>query len=198
MAYLEIRREKKLMRPCTWACSERHQLQLQLQLFNWSGSLLACCNLVQLYSFTCKERPNPLLLLHTGWRGWCWGAADPEHAGQHVWVQRGLCCRWRYEVLFVQVLLRAGEEGRIQGAWSERSLLLLKQLQCKKPSFEGHQLRELLLPPRLYVAVAPVDEADLRREKSIPKQQVCRLRKGWLYFQMTLLHVPYFSVGKQQ
>ena len=91
-----------------------------------------------------------------------------------------LCSRWRDEVLFVQVLLRAGKEGRIQSARSERSLLLLKQLQCKKPGFKSHHLRELLLSPRLYVAVAPVVEADMRwgKKKSILKQQVCLLRKG--------------------
>lgn len=80
-----------------------------------------------------------------------------------------LCSRWHYEVLFVQVLLRAGKEGRIQSAWSERSLLLLKQLQCKKPGFKSHHLRKLLLSPRLYIAVAPVVEADMRGEKKYPE-----------------------------
>lgn len=105
-----------------------------------------------------------------------------ERVTMNVQVHLGsmwLSSRWGYEVLFIQVLLRAGKEGRIQSARSERSLLLLKQLQCKKPGFKSHHLRKLLLCPRLYIAVAPVVEADMRGGgKSILKQQVCLLRKG--------------------
>lgn len=101
------------------------------------------------------------------------GCCRQERVTVNLQVRLGstwLCCRWRYEVLFVQVLLRAGKEGRVQGAWRERSLLLLKQLQCKKPGFKSHHLRELLLSPRLHVAVAPVVEADMRGgEKEYPE-----------------------------
>lgn len=73
-----------------------------------------------------------------------------------------LCSRWHYEVLFVQVLLRTGKEGWIQSAWSERSVLLLEQLQCKEPGFKGHHLHELLLSAHLHTAVALTVEADMR------------------------------------
>lgn len=90
------------------------------------------------------------------------GVGDHDHAGPFgsLW----LCSRWHYEVLFVQVLLRAGKEGWIQSTWSERSVLLFKQLQCKEPGFKGHHLHELLLSPCLYTVVAPTVEADMREE----------------------------------
>lgn len=90
------------------------------------------------------------------------GAGDRDRAGDTApW----LCSRWRYEVLFVQVLLRAGKEGRLQSARSERPVLLLKQLQRKKPGSQSHRPGQLLLSPPLHVAVAPAVEADMRGEE---------------------------------
>lgn len=104
------------------------------------------------------------------------GAGDRARAGD---TSPWLCSRWRYEVLFVQVLLRAGEAGRLQSARSEHSVLLLKQLQRKKPGSGSHRPGELLLAPHLYVAVAAAVEADMRGgSKRIRQQQVCLLGKG--------------------
>lgn len=76
-----------------------------------------------------------------------------------------LCSRWGDEVLLVQVLLRAGEEGRIASARGECSLLLLQQLQRKKPGVQSHHLHQLHPSPHLHVAVAPAVEGDMKEEK---------------------------------
>lgn len=82
-----------------------------------------------------------------------------------------LCSRWHHEVLLVQVLLRAGQEGWSKGAWGERALLLLQQLQRQEPGSQGHQLQQLLLPPHLHTALPPLVEADMRRIMKILKKE---------------------------
>ncbi|EOB00165.1 Transforming acidic coiled-coil-containing protein 2 [Anas platyrhynchos] len=71
-------------------------------------------------------------------------------------------CRRRYEVLLLQLLLRAGKEGRIQSTRSERPVLLLQQLQRKKPGLQSQHLLELLLSPPPVLVLAPLAEADMR------------------------------------
>lgn len=131
-----------------------------------------CCNLLRLYSFTCTEQPSLTSSLSVGRSGSRWGGAGRNRVTVDVLASLWLCSRWHYEVLFVQVLLRAGKEGRSQSARSERSLLLLKQLQREEPGFPSHHLRQLLLPPPLYFAVAPAVEADMRwgwKKKEYPE-----------------------------
>lgn len=117
--------------------------------------------------------------LTTGWPDPCWGDADGlVQVSVLLFGSLWLCCRRRYEVLLLQLLLRAGKEGRIQSTWSERPVLLLQQLQRKKPGLQSQHLLELLLSPPPVLVLAPLAEADMRGKNKVLKQQVCLFREG--------------------
>lgn len=122
---------------------------------------------------------KPGWFLTTGWPDPCWEGADGlVQVSVPLRGSLWLCCRRRYEVLLVQLVLRAGKEGRIQSTWSERPVLLLQQLQRKKPGLQSQHLHELLLSPPLVLVLAPLAEADVRGRNKILKRQVCLFREG--------------------
>lgn len=165
--------------------------------------MLVGCNLMQLYSFTCKEWPNLGLLLNIGRSGSCWGDAADRSGWpwtcRSVWAQRGSVVGGVMKSCsFRSFCERARRDGsRAPGV----SVHCCYSNNCNAKSLASRVTTSVSYFSLLVFTLLWHPLLKLTWEggkKSILKQQVRLLRKGWLYFLITLLHVPYSSVGKKQ